>query len=102
MVAAVVRRLDGVGTNEDDASAEKAGAGDNLRGNAGGIEHYFAVEQNVGEAILRNEQEKCGSETNESVRAEAGALLAKLALEADQRGEDEGTPEFQDLPETFA
>ena len=62
----------------------------------------MAGDEDVGEAVLRDEQEEGGGDADERVSTQAGGLEADLALEADERGEAEGGEELEELAEAFS
>jgi hypothetical protein len=57
------------------------------------IQDGLAALERVGEAVDADEHEQRGSDADERVRRQPGALLAHLALDADRRREHEREPE---------
>ena len=68
---------------EDGSRADEADAGDDLGGDAGGVDGRAPV------AIAGNDGEQRGSQRHQAVGAEAGGLSVQLALEADDRPQRE-------------
>ena len=87
--------------DEDQAGADEADAGDYLGGDAGGVEDDAVVDEDVVEAVLRDEQEESGCGAYDGIGAEAGALVADFALEADGGAEEKGQTEFEELGEAL-
>jgi len=88
--------------DEDEAGADEAYAGDDLCGDSGGVEDDAVVDEDVGEAVLGDEEEECGGGADDGVGAEAGALVANLSLKADGGAEEEGEAQFEELGEALA
>ena len=94
--------LDAIVVHKDDAGADEADAGDDLRGNTGWIEHDATGGEDIHEAVLRDEQEEGGGGADDRIGSEAGALMAKLPLKADQCRENEGRGELEELRDGLA
>ena len=77
----------------DDAGAEETQAAHDAGGDAGQIELA-----RIRETVHGDEHEQCGAQRHEDVGADAGALAADLALQADggpeQRGSQQADGQF--------
>lgn len=81
---------DAVIADEDEPAADETDAGDDLGGDPGRVErHAMHLDPVVG-AVLRDDHRHAGAQTDQSVGAEAGALLAVLALQPDRRTQAKG------------
>ena len=76
---------DDILANKNEAAADEADAGHDLRRDTRRIEHHPARFEDVGEAVFGDQHHERGREADERVGAQAGALLADLALEFDRR-----------------
>ena len=85
-----------IASHEDQAAADEADAGHDLRGDTRAIEDD-ALAQHVAKPILGNEHDERRREPDERIGPQARALLAYLALKADEGGQHERQGEFADL-----
>jgi hypothetical protein len=88
--------------NKDEAAADEADPGHDLRRDTRRIEHHPARLEDVGEAVFGDQHHERGREADERVGAQAGALLANFALEADRGGQDERERKFSELERALA
>ena len=84
---------------DDRARAEEADAADDLRRDARrvGAHEAAAVDEEVVEAVRRDEREERRADADDEMRAQPGLALAQLALEADRAAEPGGDREAQQL-----
>ncbi len=82
---------------DDDARAEKADARDDLGGHTGRVDDDEPVLQNVGEAVLADQQDQGGGRADDRLGAHPGALALDLAFQTDQRRQAERDEQLDDL-----
>jgi hypothetical protein len=75
---------------EDGAGTEEADAGDDLRGDPGGIDSYPRVSLGQVESEGADEREQGSAQRHEDVRSQSGGLIGQLALEAERAPERRG------------
>ena len=86
-----------VAADDDQPGAEKANAGNDLGRHPRRVEDDVLVDQDIGEAVLADQHDQRGGDTDDGVRTEAGGLLLELAFEADEGRQEEGEAQFGEL-----
>ena len=69
--------------HEDGTCAEEADAGDDIRGDARGIERYVGYSKQVQKAISRDDGEESGTKRDKGEGAHTGRAYYSFALQAD-------------------
>jgi len=87
----------GAPLHDDRAAAEEADTGYHLRGHARGVERDALAAEDVVEAVGRDEDEQRGADGDEGMSAEAGRVVAPLALKADRGAEHQRQRQPGDL-----
>ena len=95
------KTCDSVPSYKYQASAYKTNAGDNLRSHSGRIKHNAIGDQNIREAILRDQQKKSSGGAYDCIGAKSCALVADLALQPDYCREQERNAELGKLADTL-
>jgi hypothetical protein len=88
--------------DEDETGADEADPGDDLCGDARRIEDNAVVCEDVGKAVLGDEQEERRSCADDGVSAESGAFVADFAFETDDCGKQKGNAKLKELAETLS
>ena len=88
--------------HEDQAGADEPEPGDDLRRHPGRVDDDLAGHHDVLEAVLADQQEQGGPQTDDGVRAQPGGLLPQLPLQPDRRRQPEREGELADLQPTLA
>ena len=65
------------------------------------IDNDAVGREDIVEAVLGDEQKKCGRGAHDGVGAQASALALDFPFEADERGQDKGRAEFEELEGTL-
>ena len=88
---------DGSAAGQDDARAEEANAGHDLRGHARGVEADEVCGEDIHEPVFADDHEESGGHADDGVCAQACAFTSGLAFEADHGGEHERQEDSEDL-----
>ena len=82
---------------DDDARPEKAYAGNDLSRNARWVDHNGALNENVAESVLTDQQDQGRRGPDDGLRAQPGALVLDFAFQADERGQPECDEQLDEL-----
>lgn len=80
--------------DEDDATADEAEPGDDLRRHPRGVELHLSLDQDVAEAVLADQREQGRPQPDDRVRAQPRGLLTDLPFQPDRAGESERDAEL--------